>query len=271
MQYNLEVGDVFEVLQEGEQNIVQSFPESDHVLYNRMTTSMTLKVVAVSENFFDLQTRFKELSMEIGSEMAGVLLDINTAASPDALEDDDRLFAKLLDIPIRIRMSRTGEILEVGGGEELVRRLIASADLDDAFSEALLRTTLERDFGSQALLEGFRQLTFFYPTNRVKVGDHWQNRYTGRVQAENEWTLSSLSAASAAITGRSRVRLNLNGEYQEEFLEGTQETRIEAFRQSGFARQMLIRTQAEGRTNFEEEKIPTTITATIKYTLTHVQ
>lgn len=270
LQYNLEAGERFQVLQKGEQRILQELPQGDHEILNRMQSSMELQVTNATAEYFELVLNFTRLRLHMQSSEQGILMDLDTEQKTgNAVENTRNLFQQIIDAPIYIRMAHTGEIISVEGGDELIDQLVSSARLEDEFSEELMRSTLEKDLGSQALTEGFMQLTYFYPDSKVEVGDRWRNNYKGKVAAANRWTLTSLNSSRAQIKGTSTVEFAA-GENSTP-IQGTQETMIEAIRDHGFARQILIKTKAEGFSAFDEMQLPIHITATTKYTLTHVQ
>lgn len=273
LQYKLQPGSRFEVWQEGTQELLQQFPEGKQEIRNEMRGHMILSVIEANQDAYLLEARFLDLELLIESDVHGVLLQVDTKDQADDQAGESVLFREIIDVPFKVRMARNGNILGVSGGDALIDRLLSSSEPEDPFTEALMRSTLEKDFGSQALIEGFRQLTFFYPDHTVSVGDQWKNSYTGKIQAENQWTLSSLEREAAVIKGFSTVRMSIPAEDsgKQYLLKGKQETKIVTYRNSGFAREMQIKTRAEGKTTFEDKQIPTIITATTKYTLAHVQ
>jgi hypothetical protein len=190
----------------------------------------------------------------------------------DVVEGDaqSKVFHSLLEHPVHMVLAKTGDILEVQGGEELVEKMTESSELQDDFSKNMMKKSLESEFGSQALANSYKQMTFIYPEKKVKVGDSWKNAYQGKMQTENTWTLDSLTNERAVITGRSNVVMDIKEPATTMMLTGTQETSITTNLSSGFVQSMKVEGTSEGTsqiTQMGNQKIPTTIKSTVSYQL----
>lgn len=274
--YRLKKGDLFVVEQEAEQEIVQQLEASEHKITNHISGKLQFKVVGKRENNFLLEFEFKDLVFSIVSNIEGELLDIHARElDPDDLQS--RLFHSLLNSPVRMELSPQGKILEVKGGDSLVARMVANAGLKDEFTKTLMRTSLQQEYGSRALADSYEQMTFFYPAEPVQVGAHWKNKFEGKLVASNTWTLDSLLSERAVISGEALIRMQTEESGTSMALEGTQHTRIQTDRRSGFINRMNVDSSAEGVSTLAQAgnaAIPTRISTRISYTLIdfkHVQ
>lgn len=274
--YHLRPGDLFTVEEQAEQLITQQMEGSEHRITNRISARLQFKVVGKRDSTYLLDFEFKDLVFTIVSNLQGELLNIR-AQELDPADVQSRLFNSLLNTPIRMELSSRGEILRVEGGDSLVSRMLASTGLEDGFAKDLIRHSLEREYGSQALADSYEQLTYFYPSGCVQVGDHWNNSFQGKLEASNTWTLDSLLPDRALISGEAAIRMNTEESGTSMVLEGTQHTRIKTDRPSGIISRMTVQSDAEGISTLAQSGtrgIPTHISNRISYTLIdfkHVQ
>ncbi len=274
--YRLRKGEVLVVEQEAEQQITQQIDGSEHRLTNRVSGKLQFKVVGKQDGNYLLDFEFKDLVFSIVSNIEGELLNIR-AQELDPTNVQSRLFHSLLNTPVRMELSPRGKILEVKGGDSLVARMVASTGLEDGFTKTLIRKSLEQEYGSRALADSYEQLTFFYPAGQVQVGSSWKNTFGGKLEASNTWTLDSLFADRAVISGEAAISIQTEEPGTAMALEGTQHTLIKTDRRSGFMSQMNVESSAEGVSTLAQTgnlEIPTRITTRISYTLIdhkHVQ
>ena len=134
----------------------------------------------------------------------------------------------------------------------------------------MMKKSLEKEFGSEALSNSYKQMTFIYPQTNIKIGDTWQNTYTGKLTARNTWTLNELNDENAMISGESLVEMNITEPATTMKLNGTQETTIVTCLESGFIKNMTVSGLSKGTstiTQMGDQEIPTTIKSTITYEL----
>lgn len=269
LSYRLVPGDVYLVKQEAQQVITQRLAESEHRITNNISGVMEFKVLARMDSGFELAMVFKDLTMNMDSNTHGELLNVD---AKQVIEGDtqSRIFNSLLNVPIRIELAKDGKVLNVVGGDSLVRRMVDASGLDDAFTLELMAKSLEAEFGSQALSDSYEQMTYFYPSQPIAVGDTWVNEYSGKLSATNTWTLQSLDAQTANITGIAQVAIEMEEPSTTMILNGIQNTSIITDRISGFITHMIVESTTEGfstLSQLSDQEIPTTIRSSITYQL----
>ncbi len=269
LQYNLKKGDVFKVRQVAHQDIVQEIDGAEHEVTNDIRGTLQFKVIGKKEDVYDIDIVFEELFMTMTSSMQGVLLDVDARElNPDDVQS--RIFHSLLNEPIHLRMRSDGDVLEVRGGDSLVAKMVKASGLREAFAVNMLRSSLKNEFGSKALSDSYKQMTFIYPGRTIKVGDTWKNTYSGKLTAENMWKLDSVSAQNASISGVADIAMKVEEPATTMVLDGTQNTRVTTDRKSGFILKMQVKGFSKGYSTLAqmgELKIPTTITSLVTYEL----
>lgn len=268
-QYNLKAGEVYTIKQNATQVITQNLEGASHVITNSIDGILEFKVIGETDGNYNIDLTFKDLNLELISSIQGKMMEVH---AKEVVEGDaqSKVFHSLLEHPVHLILAKTGDILEVNGGEELVEKMTASSELQDDFSKNMMKKSLESEFGSQALADSYKQMTFIYPGKKVKVGDTWKNAYQGKMQTENTWTLDSLTSEHAIITGKSDVVMDIVEPATTMMLTGTQRTSITTDLSSGFVQSMTVEGTSEGTsqiTQMGNQKIPTTIKSIVTYQL----
>lgn len=269
LQYNLKKDQTYTVKQEAQQIITQELEGTSHVLTNNIDGVLEFKVLDEGESGYNIELMFKDLNMKMNSSIQGELMHVK---AKETIEGDmqSMMFNSILGSPVKMRLSKNGAILEVTGGDSLVTKMIAAAGLEDEFTKNMMRESLKKEFGSEALSDSYEQMTYIYADKPVEEGDTWQNEYTGKLNTKNTWTLTEITDDNAKIGGTADVIMKIKEPDVTMNLVGTQSTEITTDINSGF----LIKMSVEGSSNgtsvmaqMGNQEIPTKIQSTITYEL----
>lgn len=269
LEYSLSEGSVFMIKQNATQVITQELDGAKHELTNTIDGILEFRVLAQQEDSYQIALTFKDLNLLMTSSIQGELMNVK---AKEVSEDDvqSQIFNSLLNNPVQMTLSKTGDIIEVIGGDSLVVKMANASGLEDDFSKNMMKKSLEKEFGSEALSNNYKQMTFIYSEKKVNVGDTWENEYSGKLNAKNTWTLDGVTETNATITGKADVIMNIAEPTTTMKLNGTQETKITTDILSGFIIKMQVEGFSEGTstmTQMGELEIPTSIKSTITYEL----
>ncbi|MUH36365.1 hypothetical protein D9O36_10990 [Zobellia amurskyensis] len=269
LEYKLKKNAVFTVKQNAKQIITQELDGASHILTNKIDGVLEFKVLEVRDTTYQIALKFKDLNLNMTSSIQGELMDVH-AQEVNKNDMQSQIFNSLLNRPVNIILAKTGDILEVKGGDSLVVKMAEASGLEDEFSLNMMKKSLQKEFGSEALSNSYKQMTFIYPSKKVKVADTWKNQYSGKLQADNTWTLKAITADTANITGSAKVTINVTEAATTMKLAGTQKTNITTSAITGFIRKMTVEGVSKGSstmTQMGDQEIPTTIESSITYEL----
>lgn len=269
LQYSLKKGDVFEIKQHANQIITQELDGASHEITNVIQGVLSFTVTGVEKNQYKISLSFKDLNLKMDSSIQGTIMDVKALEIEEG-DMQSKIFNSLLNSPVEMTLAKNGDILNVIGGDSLVSKMTAASGLADEFSINLMRKSLEKEFGSKALSDSYKQMTFIYPDKAIKKGDSWKNQYTGKLTAENTWVLEDYSKENALINGTSAVSMNLVEPGTTMTLTGTQQTKITTNIISGFIETMIVTSITKGTSTVAQmnnQEIPTTIESTTTYEL----
>ena len=261
--------DIYTVKQEAQQIIMQELDGATHEITNIIDGILEFKVLDEIDDNYEIALTFKDLSLKMNSSIQGELMNVN---AKEVIEGDiqSNIFNSLLNTPVQMILSKTGDIIEVKGGDSLVVKMAAASGLEDEFSLNMMKKSLEKEFGSEALSNSYKQMTYIYPTEKIKVGDTWKNEYTGKLSARNTWKLDALNDTNADISGNAQIIMNIAEPATTMNLNGTQQTEIIVDIASGFIQKMKVEGFSEGTSTMTQmggQEIPTSIKSIITYEL----
>lgn len=267
--YNLNDGQIFMIKQDAQQIITQELDGAAHEITNSINGILEFKVVGEKDDAYEIELRFKDLNLKMNSSIQGELMNVK---AKEVVEGDmqSKIFNSLLENPVQIKLAKNGDILSVQGGDSLVSKMADASGVDDEFSLSLMKKSLEKEFGSEALSNSYKQMTFIYPDRELKIGDTWENEYKGKLSAKNTWTLDNITEENASISGNATVVMDVKESATTMMLNGNQETSIVTDLSSGFIETMTVEGLAKGTSTASQigdQEIPTTIKSIITYEL----
>ncbi|NHF59398.1 hypothetical protein FK220_008610 [Flavobacteriaceae bacterium TP-CH-4] len=269
LEYHLEKDDVFTIKQDAQQIITQNMDGAVHEITNNVNGILEFRVMGEKEGNYEIALRFKDLNMRMTSSIQGELMNVN-AKEADEGDMQSMMFNSLLEIPVTMVLAKNGDILKVIGGDSLVGKMAEASGLEDEFSINMMKKSLEKEFGSEALSNSYEQMTYIYPTEDVQVGDTWENEYSGKLNAKNQWTLDAISDTNAEISGSADVIMEVTEPTTTMKLNGAQQTSVITELASGFIKSMTVEGLAEGWTTMVQlgdQEIPTSIKSKVTYQL----
>lgn len=269
LQYQLKKGDVFKVKQDAEQIITQELDGATHEITNHIDGILEFKVLGELNNGYEVALTFKDLNLKMTSSIQGELMNVKAKEVND--EDmQSKVFNTILNNPVKMVLAKNGNILKVQGGDSLVSKMARASGLEDEFSINMMKKSLENEFGSEALSNSYKQMTFIYPDKKVNVNDKWENVYNGKLKTTNAWTLKSIKENKAKISGKAKVLMDVTDANTVMKLSGTQTTTLTADTNTGFIKHMLVEGLSTGVSTMKQmggQEIPTTIKSKITYQL----
>lgn len=269
LQYNLNKGDVFNIKQEARQSIAQEFEGASHEITNDLRGILEFKVTDKTSDAYILDVTYKDLVLKMTSSIQGEMVNVH-AQEVDTNDVQSKIFNSLLNVPIQITLANNGDVIEVIGGDSLVSKMAKASGLTDEFSLNMMTASLKKEFGSEALSNSYKQMTFIYPNKEIYVGDTWENDYEGKLSAHNQWQLDSLSLEEASISGIATIVMDIKEPTTTMQLDGTQATKITTDLKSGFIIKMEVEGFSKGFSTIMqmgEQQIPTSIKSTVTYQL----
>lgn len=267
--YDLKVGDEFTLHQKSLQTIKQNIQGMEIELVNDIRGDFIMRVKEERADSYILEFEFLRFAYTMGSETLGNMLDVDT--DRDAGDDVSALiFQGLINVPVEFEMLKTGQIIDMTGGEALVDNMIKLSGIKDPAQIAAMREGMDKEFGGQKVAAGFEQFTFIYPNALKSIGDSWTNSIDGNLIAKNTWTLDNVDTRGLVISGESDVEVKIDSNGTSISAKGTQQTSLTANPGHGFIVSFHSESTATGESFVEslpDTAIPTTITTITDYTI----
>lgn len=267
LEYKLAKGDTFTIQQNAKQVIIQEIQGMSHELTNTIDGEYMMKVTAINDDSYNIEMSFTDLNMKMSSNLQGDLMDIK-AKEVTTDNPQSAMFNAILNIPISIVLAKNGDITSVTGGDAIINKMMATSGITDEATLKLVKKSLSKEYGTEGLASSFEQMTYLYPTTKVKVGDSWENNYTGKLDTKNKWTLQTYDTDTTVLSCEASVIMSIKDAAANMDLTGTQTTKLTANSKTGFIKEMEVIGTSSGSSTMPmlgDQQIPTKITSTIIY------
>lgn len=269
LKYRLAEGESFTIHQTALQYIDQDMATGSQRITNDIRSQIEFTITKATDSVYDIDIEFKDLKMTMSSDVYGELMYVD-AAVLDETDVQSKIFHSLIGVKVQMKMTPTGKILEVNGGDQLISTMVDAAGFEDDFTREMLAYSLKKEFGSEALSKSYEQMTFFYTPEEITVGDTWNTEFGGKLSARNQWTLDNWSKDESEISGTAEAVLDVEDDQTTMKLEGKQTSRLTVDSGKGLLRTLVVKGNYQGYSILKQlgdEQIPTSIEMKLTYEL----
>ncbi|MDP5169780.1 MAG: DUF6263 family protein, partial [Bacteroidia bacterium] len=199
LRVNLSVGDKLSYHSMTDQLIVQDIMGMKQEMKQQIGLTYDMVVESKESGVYTLSYTYtrSQFMMDAGPMMGKVEYDSDTHEGE--IEAMARGYAATVGKSFSVKMDERGQVLEITGVDEMISSMMEDfADLPEAEREAI-KTSLQTQFGGEALKGSIQASSPVYPEKKVKAGSSWESAY----RTESGFSLDITS--STAVT-------SLNGE-----------------------------------------------------------
>ncbi|MEN1784901.1 MAG: DUF6263 family protein [Bacteroidota bacterium] len=267
--YTLQLKDTFLIKQTANQELTMKLEGSEQIITNVLEGLFALEVDSLLGDTYLIKITYRDFALKSSASQQGVLMDVRAS---EIKEGDlmSSIFNGLLNEQMQIQLKKDGSIVAVAGAESIIDKMISAMGGLDEFTTSLIKKSLEKEFSSEVLAKSFEQMTYVYGNQPVSIGDTWRTNFSGKITADNLWTLEKVTDDVVAISGTADILMNTEEDSLEMKLSGTQETLLEASKKNGVLLKMMISGSGEGTSTMATAAnvtIPTTLKQTLTYEL----
>lgn len=197
LEYNLKVGDVYEMQQMTNQNIKQSIMGMDQNGTSEYSGTMLMKVKSTTPDQSELETQFVKLR-----NSSKTLMGENTMDSEGSQDNpQNKVFKSMMNKTFTIILKKNGAIEKVSGTENLWSD-VDKLGLDDA-TVKLMKEAMGQFMSESSLRKSLSQSLVRYADKKVKVGETWTSKsdfpMDFPIEINNVWKLTSHSGSTATV------------------------------------------------------------------------
>ncbi|PEN13765.1 hypothetical protein CRI94_06745 [Longibacter salinarum] len=278
-------------------------PSDGDVFTTESTLDQTIEMTIMGQTVEIMQTIQENTEWRVGTESSDGTVDVQvtttrfqlTQEGPDSFEqydsdDPDAVpqsdlavrMAALANVPVRMRITPTGEITITGGMDALYNNM---ADLSGAQSRTerdSIRAYFRNAFPTEELAQEYESDLPAYTSEPVAPGSTWTvhatTSFLAPIRFDGSMRLDSLTGHRAFISGRGDVQSvpvdsvsgSINGPFQDVDLSGTRTVSSALHRRTGFPIRRTVEQRVSGdgviRSGGGDLKAQVTLTSTISQT-----
>lgn len=279
MQFSPEVGDVYRIDMTMVQEITQTFEGEEMITEQTMGFGYSISATSGDEdgNVW-LDAQYEWIQLQQNTPVGTVEYD-----SRNPPEDSDPLyqaFGNMVGKGFSMKVSPSGEVLEVTGVDTLLFGLIEDLGVEDETLRAQFEEQIQEQFSEEALKEQMGNMIVDYPEGEVRIGDTWtassQSTDLAPIAVETTYTLEAYEDGIATVRMVSTLNSDPEtsvmdmGMFQIKYdLTGTQEGTVEVDIEIGLSVNSVITQEMSGEMTLivEEEEFSVPITMTSNVTI----
>lgn len=209
LQYRLQKGQTYFLRMNTEQKITQVLMGQEITVNQTMGLDARYDIRDVdAQGNMTAQVTIDAVRYRMESPMGRVEYD---SQKPAAADPTAQVFSALVGAGYTVKMSPTGELLEVSGLEEMLEGILGRLDALGTSGEQLMQT-LRQWFDEKSLAQETGLNTTIYPDYPVAVGESWSKEVSGggmgivALEINNTWTLRSCQSGVCTIEIRSTAQ-----------------------------------------------------------------
>lgn len=214
IQYRLQAGDHFRLIQKIEQESVQTILGMEQNLGSVSEGEMTFEVLEAGRERILLGVSFEWLHMNIKNPLMPMEID---SEATDTTVLYNRIGRTLCRQKLQISMTPAGRILEVDGTEDLINNVLAAAEDAPQMQKMTLKVSMRQMYSEPQLKSLFNEIFIPYPEQTIGIGESWESesKVAGFALAfKQRWTLTEADEANKElfIAGEGKLDENPQGE-----------------------------------------------------------
>lgn len=204
---NLEKGKEYKQVTNSKAKIIQEINGQKINVTMTIKGEMSYKVVSVNPTDYDMDVKYKSLTMTMGLPQG------NMEFSSDKNNERDifsKLLSKMIEKPFNVKMAKNGKILEVNKIESMIESLFKDFSNIPENKLAQIEAQLKKAYGEKAFKGNIEMVTAIFPDKPVKKGDNWtittnlESGMSGLMTTDYE--LIELGSDYAMIKGNSSIQ-----------------------------------------------------------------
>jgi hypothetical protein len=153
---------------------------------------LTYKRIKVTQNFNEQSTSF------------------DSDSPPEYLDPSMKGLASMPGAVLTVRMTTDGKVARIDGVDDMVDKMIKAMVLPNPDQKKAVIADLRKQWGTDAMKQSLEQITSFYPTEPVPIGESWNAKFditSGGLpmHINSEYTLKSRNDGIATIDVASMI------------------------------------------------------------------
>lgn len=155
--------------------ITQTIGGQQNKINITLNWKMGFKVTAVTDSVYTMDASYQSLSAKI--EQAAGLIDFDSKSN-DINDNPSRVFAAIVNKPLKVEITKSGKVRSVSDGSELIQNAINSVTRLDTAQQAQVKALLTQYFEPETLKGYIESGVSIFPAAAVGKDDKWKVNIT---------------------------------------------------------------------------------------------
>ena len=193
------------------QSVTQKFGDKEQNMNQELLMTWQYDVLSKdSSGGYGIRLTYKRVktSQDFGQRK----LNYDSDDPPTSLDPSMKAMASLVGDQLTMRISPGGKVTELEGISQMQEKMIEAMEIPDSVQRNVYLNDLKKQFGEDAIRQSIEQMTDFYPSKSVRIGDTWKtgmDRSAGMpMRIESNYTLISRTDGVDSIDVSCQIKNN---------------------------------------------------------------
>jgi len=269
LQYSLSSDDTYKHQIKLEQNISQTIDNIEEKSFSKQIIEYTNTIVNTKNTIYHTKVIYSRVALEQDNPR----VEYDSKDKESVIPQDAAGFASLVNSGFEIFFDKQGTITKITGTDQLINTVINAVEGITDSQKKQMKTTLEKQFGSDALKNTMQNNIMIYPKEVINKGYQWsadqliQTPYP--MQFKHRYKLTNYDEENAYIDVSSKIvsnksKMDFGGFEMEVNLKGTQSGTLSIDRATGILLQSNVTQNINGTIAILDEKYPLSILSKVE-------
>jgi len=259
LELNLVKGEVYNQVMSSKSTVSQTMMGMDVNIEMLINGSMSYKVLDFQNSLYDMEVRYKEMSMTMNLPTG--MMEFSSLKK-DSTDIFSSVLGLMVDKPFYVKMTKTGRITEVRNIDSLYAGVVnAFSGVDEVQSQQLL-SQVQQAYGEKAFKGNLEMCTAIFPDAPVALNAKWniETKLESGMSANmtSTYKLTQVNDSCYQIVGKAEIKtedkdayIESNGMKLKYDLTGDMVSDIKVDKTTGWIQSAIINQNIEGSATFK--------------------
>ncbi|GIV60971.1 hypothetical protein GQ464_001075 [Rhodocaloribacter litoris] len=213
LRLNLKEGASYKMYNQIEQAVEQVVMGQEQNVKNQIGIGYRFDVLAARDQVFDVKLTYYKVKFSQEGPMGTISYDSENP--PETVPPQAQGFAALGGQSLTLKLDAMGKVLDVGGVEDMIARMVEGLGQADAATRAQIEQSLRQQFGREAMSSQMEAMFAVYPEGEVAVGDTWTREVAVNaglpLKLASTYRLTAYEGGRATLEIESQIRPGTDG------------------------------------------------------------
>lgn len=181
LELRLDKGKTYQQIFDMPMQIKYDFESQSIEMDMNMKMSLSYKVIAAEADYYELETTYNLLKIEVNAMGNSVVLSSDNEKETNPVF---KFFNEITKYSFIIKTDKRGQTIEIKGYTEMIEKAIQKFPNLSKAEKEQLKQQFSQSFNEETLMQNMTNFGNYFPSTPVGVGDEWDYSYSSNTGAK---------------------------------------------------------------------------------------